>query len=130
MILKLSSTVTDCHLCSWFRWAYKIERQAFATFVYYWLLLVFSASHITESESVSHSVVSNYLQTYQASLSMEFSRQESWNGLPFPSPRDLPDSGIEHKFLHFRYILYWLNHQVGFFKACMVFSVLKKDIQW
>ena len=26
---------------------------------------------------------------------MEFSRQESWNGLPFPSPGDLPDPGIE-----------------------------------
>ena len=75
----------------------KLERQAFATFVYYWLLLVFSASHITESESVSHSVVSNYLQTYQASMSMEFSRQESWNGLPFPSPGDLPNPGIERR---------------------------------
>ena len=38
----------------------KLERQVFATFVHYWLLLVFSASHITEGESVSHSVVSNY----------------------------------------------------------------------
>ena len=26
---------------------------------------------------------------------MEFSRQESWSGLPFPSPGDLPDPGIE-----------------------------------
>ena len=26
---------------------------------------------------------------------MEFPRQESWNGLPFPSPGDLPNSGIE-----------------------------------
>ena len=26
---------------------------------------------------------------------MEFSRQEYWNGLPFPSPEDLPDPGIE-----------------------------------
>ena len=32
---------------------------------------------------------------YQAPLSMRFSRQEYWNGLPFPSPGDLPDSGIE-----------------------------------
>ena len=31
---------------------------------------------------------------YQVPLSMGFSRQESWNGLPFPSP-DLPDPGIE-----------------------------------
>ena len=32
---------------------------------------------------------------YQAPQSMEFSRQEYWSGLPFPSPRDLPDPGIE-----------------------------------
>ena len=31
----------------------------------------------------------------QAPLSIEFSRQEYWSGLPFPSPRDLPDPGIE-----------------------------------
>ena len=32
---------------------------------------------------------------HQAPLSMGFSRQEYWNGLPFPSPGDLPDPGIE-----------------------------------
>ena len=32
---------------------------------------------------------------YQAPLLMEFSRQEYWSGLPFPSPGDLPDPGIE-----------------------------------
>ena len=31
----------------------------------------------------------------QAPLSIEFSRQEYWSGLPFPSPGDLPDPGIE-----------------------------------
>ena len=31
----------------------------------------------------------------QASLSMGFSRQEYWRGLPFPSPGDLPNPGIE-----------------------------------
>ena len=35
---------------------------------------------------------------HQAPLSMEFSRQEYWNGLPFPSPGDLPDPGIEPRF--------------------------------
>ena len=30
----------------------------------------------------------------QAPLSIEFSRQEYWSGLPFPSPRDLPDLGL------------------------------------
>ena len=32
---------------------------------------------------------------YQASPSMGFSRQEYWSGLPFPSPGDLPNPGIE-----------------------------------
>ena len=31
----------------------------------------------------------------QAPLSMGFSRQEYWRGLPFPSPGDLPNLGIE-----------------------------------
>ena len=31
----------------------------------------------------------------QAPLLVEFSRQEYWSGLPFPSPGDLPDLGIE-----------------------------------
>ena len=31
----------------------------------------------------------------QATLSVEFSRQEYRSGLPFPSPGDLPDSGTE-----------------------------------
>ena len=32
---------------------------------------------------------------HQAALSVEFYRQEYWSGLPFPSPGDLPDPGIE-----------------------------------
>ena len=32
---------------------------------------------------------------HQAPLSTEFSRQEYWRGLPFTSPGDLPNSGIE-----------------------------------
>ena len=32
---------------------------------------------------------------FQAPPSMGFSRQEYWSGLPFPSPRDLPNRGIE-----------------------------------
>ena len=48
----------------------------------------------------SHSVMSDPLQTpwtvaHQAPLSMGFSRQESWSGLPFPSPADLPNPGTE-----------------------------------
>ena len=39
------------------------------------------------------SAVSDSLQPH--GLSMEFSRQEEWSGLPFPSPGDLPDPGIK-----------------------------------
>ena len=34
---------------------------------------------------------------YQAPQSMEFSRQEYWSGLPFPSPGDLPNPGNNPK---------------------------------
>ena len=51
------------------------------------------------SESVSRSVVSNSFATpwtvaCQAPLSVEFSRQEYWSGLPVPSG-ELPNPGIE-----------------------------------
>ena len=36
-----------------------------------------------------------WVVAYQASLSMGFSRQDHWNGLPFPPQGDLPNSGIE-----------------------------------
>ena len=37
------------------------------------------------------------LIAYQAPLSMGFSRQEYWSGLPFPSPVHLPDPETEQK---------------------------------
>ena len=48
---------------------------------------------------------------YQAPPSMGFSRQEYWSGLPFPSPRDLPNPGIEPRSLLSRQTLYCLSHQ-------------------
>ena len=36
---------------------------------------------------------------HQAPLSMGFSRQECWSGLPFPPPGDLPNPGMELKSL-------------------------------
>ena len=40
----------------------------------------------------------------QASLSMEFSSQEYWSRLPFPSPGDLPDPGVNPSLLHCKQI--------------------------
>ena len=36
--------------------------------------------------------------THQIPLSLEFSRQEYWNGLPFSFPGDLPSPGIEPRY--------------------------------
>ena len=41
---------------------------------------------------------------HQAPLSVGFSRQEYWSGLPFPSPEDLPDSGIELGFINIKFL--------------------------
>ena len=40
----------------------------------------------------------------QAPLSVEFSRQKYWSGLPFPSPQNLPDPGIKPTSLA---VLHW-----------------------
>ena len=45
--------------------------------------------------SVMSDSVTPWTVARQARLSMEFPRQESWSGLPFPPPRDLPDPRIE-----------------------------------
>ena len=39
--------------------------------------------------------ITSHIKLCQAPLSMEFFRQEYWSGLPFPSPGDLPNPGIE-----------------------------------
>ena len=51
----------------------------------------------TEVKSLNHVRLCDPMDyiAYQAPPSMEFSRQEYWSGLPFPSPGDLPDPGIE-----------------------------------
>ena len=51
---------------------------------------------------------------HQAPLSMEFSRQEYWNGLPFPSPWDPPDSGIKLESPALQAILYdWATREAS-----------------
>ena len=50
-----------------------------------YLLVVQSCSTLSDPWTVAR----------QAPLSKGFSRQEYWSGLPFPSPGDLPDPGVE-----------------------------------
>ena len=55
------------------------------------ICLLFSCSVVSDSATPR-------TVTHQAPLSMGFSRQEYWSGVPFPSPGDLPDPGIKPKF--------------------------------
>ena len=76
---------------------------------------------------VSRSVMSNSAVSWtvacQAPLSMEFSRQEYWQGWPFSSPGDLPNPGIKPKSLaFFRQIFYHLSPQGH---PCKILSYLK-----
>ena len=48
-----------------------------------------------QSLSLVQLFVTPWTVIHQAPLSMEFSRQEPWIGLPFPPPGDLPDPRIE-----------------------------------
>ena len=53
--------------------------------------------------------------TCQVLLSMEFSRQEYWSGMPCPLPGDLPDPGIELTSLNVSWFGRWvLYHSVQF----------------
>ena len=42
--------------------------------------------------------IQNWTIAHQGPLSMGFPGQEYWSGLPFPSPGDLPDPGIEPRY--------------------------------
>ena len=58
-----------------------------------------SSQYQRKVKSLSHVqlVVTLWTIAYQAALSMGFSRQGYWSGLPFPSPGDLPNPGIESR---------------------------------
>ena len=83
-----------------FHLKYKTEQQQTTR-----LLLLFSC------QAVSNSFVTPWTVAFQAPLSMGFPRQEYCSGLPFPSPGDLPNPGIEPVLLHCRWILLSLSHQ-------------------
>ena len=48
---------------------------------------------------MSNSFMTPWTVAYQVPLSMGFSKQEYWSGLPFPPPGDLPDPGTEPRSL-------------------------------
>ena len=70
---------------------------------------------------------------HQAPLSMEFSRQEYWSGVPCPPPGNLPTQGLKAGVPHCRQIPYHLNHQGSPFSSIhhveilegLIFKVIK-----
>ena len=66
-----------------------------------WIQIPFSEMSLSHLRAcmLSRSVVSDFVIPWtvarQAALSMEFSKQEYWNGLPSPPSGGLPDPGIE-----------------------------------
>ena len=85
-----------------------IKRNAFESVLMRWMNLEpIIQSEVSQKEknkycnSLVHSLshvrllATPWTAAHQASLSMGFSRQEYWSGLPFPPPGDLPNPGIE-----------------------------------
>ena len=85
-----------------------IKRKAFESVVMRWM----NPEAIIQSESESEVTQScpplcdPVDCSPPAPLSMGFSRQEYWSGLPFPSPGDLPNPGIEPVSCIGKWILY------------------------
>ena len=60
------------------------------------LVLLCLHTILTAMDWIAAACVSPFLRKpSQAPLFIEFSKQEYWNGLPFPIPGDVPDAGIE-----------------------------------
>ena len=72
--------------------------------------------------------VAPWTVAHQAPLSVEFSRQEHWSGVPFPSPGDLPHSGWNLGLPHCRQAFYQLLHQGSYHRVLSANSV--SEVSW
>ena len=68
------------------------EVKDYCFIVFHKILVFLSLSLVAKS---CLTLVTPWTVACQTPLSMEFSRQEYWSGLSFPSPGDLPNPGIE-----------------------------------
>ena len=82
-----------------------------ATLYLCYLCLVYCYCYCLVAILVANYFVTPWTVTCQTPLPTSFPRQEYWSGLPFPSPGDLPDPGIEPCLPHCRQTLYHLSHQ-------------------
>ena len=81
---------SSVHFLSWFICLFVFALGLYEFFIYleYLPLLCWSLSHVCL-------FVTLWNVAHQAPLSMEFSRQEYWSGVPCPPPGDLPDPGLK-----------------------------------
>ena len=82
-----------------------------ATLYLCYLCLVYCYCYCLVAILVANYFVTPWTVTCQTPLPTSFPRQEYWSGLPFPSPGDLPNPGIEPCLPHCRQTLYHLSHQ-------------------
>ena len=86
------------YLCQWRPWPFRnVEMLTSLTMTLLFLFITFLPLKWSEVKSLSHVqlFVIPWTVAHQAPLSIGFSRQEYWSGLPFPSPGDGPNSGLE-----------------------------------
>jgi len=94
-------------LMFYFNWATREMAKRFCLFIQRCVSLIITLLPTPMRRALSQScqtLMALWTVTHQALLSMEFSRQEYWSGLPFPIPGDLPDPGIDPCLLH---LLQW-----------------------
>ena len=84
--------------------------------IYFCIPINFACMYVCVFSRVQH-FVTPWTVARQAPLSMEFSRQEYWSGLPFPTPGDFLDLGIKPGSLAFPAM------QVGYFPLSPVFPI-------
>ena len=101
IILKMKLSNQSKNIIGFLRMMSKVFTYFFRLTSCYFSLWCLSFSHDTCVCSVAQLLsfvglfVTLWTVEHQALLSREFSKQEYWNGLPFPTPGDLPDPGIE-----------------------------------
>ena len=82
------------HYCT-FQGTILYDLKCFIFCVYCFLRIICTEMTITQSLSCVQLFVTPWTVTCQAPLSMEFSKQKYWSGLPFLPPGDLPYPGIK-----------------------------------
>ena len=88
---RLSRTDYKCYHLLW------CPQTNYLTFLCLSFLICNLGTHTHTQKSLSRArlFATPWIVAHQAPPPMEFSRQEYWSGLTFPSPGDLPDLGIE-----------------------------------